>query len=327
METVKWGIIGCGDVCEKKSGPAFYKTPHSELIAVMRRDEAKARDFAMRHHVSRFYSDAGQPINDPEVNAVYIATPPDSHKAYAIRAMQAGKPVYVEKPMALNAGECEEMIRVSEQTGQKLFTAFYRRGQEYFRKVKELIDTGAIGTTVSIDLRMFRPPSPADKNPAEHSWRIKKEIAGGGYFYDLAPHTLDIIDFINGPVAEVAGFVTNRGGWYDVEDMVSIAFRLESGVTGTGVWCFVADESHQEDIIQITGTKGRILCNTFAYRPIHLMRPDGNIEYPVPPPEHVQQPLIQSIVEELRGNGSAPSNGYTALRTAKVMDAIFNRQE
>ena len=117
MDHVNWGIIGCGNVTEKKSGPAFNKIEGSRLVAVMRRDASKAEDYARRHGVPKFYSDATLLINDPDVNAVYIATPPDTHAKYAIETMRAGKPAYVEKPMARTIAECEEMIRVSEETG------------------------------------------------------------------------------------------------------------------------------------------------------------------------------------------------------------------
>ena len=140
MDQVKWGIIGCGDVTELKSGQAFNKVPNSSLVAVMRRDAEKAADYARRHQVPTWYDDAEALINDPNVNAIYVATPPDSHADYAIRAMRAGKPVYVEKPMALNSAECEAMNQVSRETGVPLFVAFYRRALPYFLKVKELID-------------------------------------------------------------------------------------------------------------------------------------------------------------------------------------------
>ena len=154
---VRWGIIGCGDVTEVKSGPAFQKTPHSELIAVMRRNGDKAADYARRHHVPKWYDDADKLISDPDVNAVYVATPPDSHAEYAIKAMQAGKPVYVEKPMAMNAAECHNMIETSRQTGMPLFVAYYRRAQPYFVKIKQIIDLPAIGEIKMINLILHLP--------------------------------------------------------------------------------------------------------------------------------------------------------------------------
>lgn len=145
MKTVNWGIVGCGNVCERKSGPAMYKTPHSALAAVMRRDAEKAADFARRHNVPKSYTDAAALIADPEVDIVYVATPPGTHRELAVQALEAGKPVYVEKPMAMNHAECLEMIAAAEKAGQKLFVAYYRRALPYFLKVKELLDGGSVG--------------------------------------------------------------------------------------------------------------------------------------------------------------------------------------
>ena len=156
MENINWGIIGCGDVCEKKSGPAFYKIKHSSLVAVMRRDEAKVKDFAQRHSVEKYYTEAEKLINDPDINAIYIATPPNMHKKYAIQAMEASKPVYVEKPMGMNYTECLEMIETSKITNQKLFVAFYRRALPYFLKVKTLLDENRIGQVLTVDIKHIK---------------------------------------------------------------------------------------------------------------------------------------------------------------------------
>jgi predicted dehydrogenase len=322
---VHWGIIGCGDVCERKSGPAFYKIEHSSLVAVMRRDEALAKDYAKRHGVPRHYNNAEDLINDPEVNAIYIATPPNTHKTYAIQAMRAGKPVYVEKPMAMNFAECTEMQKVSEETGQPLFVAYYRRALPYFKKVKQLLDENTIGKPVTVSVRFHRTATENDKNPEKHSWRVKKEIAGGGYFYDLAPHTIDILDFLLGEINEVYGLSGNLGGFYDVEDTTSALFRFKTDVQGTGQWSFVTTKQEECDIIEIIGTEGSLHFNTFAFEQIELNF-DGKTEYfQTEHPEHIQQPLIQTIVDELRGKGTSPSNGQNGMRTAWVMDKIFTK--
>ena len=325
MEEIHWGIIGCGDVCERKSGPAFYKIKNSSLTAVMRRDLEKAKDYALRHAVPHYYDNAEQLINDPNVNAIYVATPPDTHKEYAIKTMRAGKPVYVEKPMALNYNECAEMVNVSQETGQKLFVAHYRRSLPYFEKIKELIDNDTIGKILTVNTQYFRAPSASDINADEHTWRVNKAIAGGGYFYDLAPHILDILDFLLGEIDDAIGITKNLGGFYDVEDTVSALLKFKSGAQGTAQWCFVA--STERDSIEIIGTKGMITFNTFAFQPIILKTIDGKIEqYEPEQPQHIQQPLIQTIVNELRGIGECPSTGITALRTARVMDKIFERK-
>lgn len=324
MKAVRWGIIGAGDVAEKKSGPAFYKTAHSSLVAVMRRNEDKAKDYASRHHVPVWYTDAGQLINDPEVDAIYVATPPDTHKEYAIRALQAGKPVYVEKPMAMNYAECLEMIKAAEDHKQKLFVAYYRRALPYFLKVKELLAQEVIGKILTVDVKYFRPASDTDRDPAAHTWRLTQSVGGEGYFYDLAPHTLDILDFLLGEITQAKGCSNNLGHYYEVKDTVSAVWEFESGVLGTGLWCFVCAPESTCDQISITGTNGEIRFNTFAFRPITLHTPTRNTEYTFPAEAPIQQPLIQTIVDELRGVGLCPSTGLSGSRTSKVMDWIIN---
>ena len=157
MKMVRWGIIGVGSVTERKSGPGFQQAERSELVAVMRRNGDLAADYARRHNVPHWYDDADELINDPAVDAVYVATPPDSHREYVIRVAQAGKPVYVEKPMARTALECEDMISACEEAGVGLFVAYYRRAMPRFATVKELLGSGRIGQLRSVIIRNERP--------------------------------------------------------------------------------------------------------------------------------------------------------------------------
>ena len=324
MKTINWGIIGCGDVCEKKSGPSFYKIEHSNLVAVMRRDPAKVKDFAQRHKVDKYYTDADLLIADPEVDAVYIATPPNTHQIYAIKAMQAGKPVYIEKPMAMNSIECHEMNKVSEITNQKLFVAFYRRALPYFLKVKELLEEQVIGEVLTVEVKQYRSPRVSDLTSSEQTWRVDKNIAGEGYFYDLAPHTLDILDFLLGEITDAKGFSANLGQFYEVKDTISAILQFKSGVIGSGRWCFVTSDQTDIDSIIITGTKGEIRFSTFAFTPILVLSDTASESFEIPSPEHIQQPLIQTIVDELRGVGQCPSTGISGARTSRVMDLILN---
>ena len=329
MKTVNWGIVGCGNVCERKSGPAMYKTPHSALAAVMRRDAEKAADFARRHNVPKSYTDAAALIADPEVDIVYVATPPGTHRELAVQALEAGKPVYVEKPMAMNHAECLEMIAAAEKAGQKLFVAYYRRALPYFLKVKELLDGGSVGQPLTAEVRLLRPERPEDRDPARLPWRLRREVGGEGYFHDLAPHTLDILDFLLGEIADARGCKSNLGGFYDVADTVTAAFRFRSGVTGTGTWCFVAPAEAVEDSVAITGRKGiirfstSVRVSTFDFTPVELVTARGVERFEIAPPEHIQGPLIETIVRELRGEGVCPSTGVSAARTSRVMDEIM----
>ena len=321
---VHWGFIGCGSVTEKKSGPAFSKAEGSDVVAVMRRDIDKAKDYARRHGIGKWYGNAADLINDPQVNAVYVATPPASHAEYAIAAMRAGKPVYVEKPMAASYAECLQINRVSEETGVPCFVAYYRRTLPYFRRVKQLIDDGVAGTISTVQIRFAIPPYPADYDPNNLPWRVKREIAGAGYFYDLASHQLDLLDYLFGPITDVYGFAANVGGLYEVEDTVTAAFRFQSGVLGSGSWSFVAHQESRTDQIDFTGTKGKITCSTFDFSPIILEMKEGKQEFREENPENIQFFLIQSIVDYLNGKGELPvSTGNSAIRTNFVMDRIL----
>lgn len=323
MQHIRWGIIGCGDVTEVKSGPAFQKVVGSDLVAVMRRDGHKAEDYARRHGVPKWYADAEQLIHDPDVNAVYIATPPSSHAEYVIKTAQAGKPVYVEKPMALNYAECERMIQACANAGVPLFVAYYRRRLPLFLKVKELVDAGILGNIRFVTVRLYWPPEPNETDPHNLHWHVIPEISGGGRFVDVGSHQLDVLDYLLGPIVSAQGQAVNQAGWYPAEDIVSASFRFASGVLGSGVWCFTTPPELKTDEIEIVGEKGRILFPAFERRPVVLETAEGRQEYEAVWPEHVQQPLIQTVVDELQGRGKCPSTGVTAARTTHVMDDIL----
>lgn len=322
---IRWGFIGCGEVTEKKSGPAFSLVPGSSVVAVMSRDVEHARSYAERHHIPRWYTDAQALLDDPEVNAVYIATPPSSHVTYAIMAMKSGKPVYVEKPLAATYDECIRVNRVSRETGVPCFVAYYRRYLPYFQKVKEIVESGQIGKVVGVQIRFAVPPRDLDYNRKQLPWRVQRDIAGGGYFYDLAPHQLDLLQEIFGPITRVSGFCTNRAGLYESEDTVSASFQLLDGLPGSGTWCFCAHDSARTDRIQIIGDSGQICFSVFTYEPIHLHTEEGVQELVIPNPPHVQMPLIQQVVEHLQNKTVCRLDSVSATSVNWVMDKILGK--
>ena len=323
FEKVRWGIIGCGDVTEVKSGPAFQKVKNSELVAVMRRTGELAKDYAERHHVPKWYDDADALINDPDVDAVYIATPPGSHKEYTIKVAKAGKPVYVEKPMALNFNECNEMIAACKAASVPLYVAYYRRALPRFVKIKELLENKAIGDVRFVSTTQYQKASEDVKDSENLPWRVEPELSGGGLFFDLGSHTLDLLDFLLGPIKEVQGFVSNQADYYRAEDIVTGTYRFESGIHGVGNWCFSAFED--VDVNEIVGSKGKITFSTFGNEPITLSTASGTEQWSFEAPQHVHQPLVETIVAELTGNNShCPSTGVTGARTNWVMDEIDN---
>lgn len=320
---IKWGIIGCGNVTDIKSGPAFNKIDSSRIVAVMRRDAEKAREYAVKHKVGNYYSDAELLINDPDVNAIYIATPPDSHAIYAILAMKAGKPVYVEKPMARTYQECLQMIECSKKTRIPLFVAYYRRALHYFLKVKELIESNILGEILHIDLKLFKSPGKLDFDKANLPWRLNPQISGGGYFIDLASHQLDILEYYFGEAKLLESSATNEAGLYEVEDTVNATFDYPNNISFKGMWSFVSPKFQVMDRTIIKGDKGTLAFSFFTGESIQLKVKDSVESFPIIAPKHIQQPMIAKVVDELLGKGKAPSDIESAARINKLMEEII----
>jgi predicted dehydrogenase len=312
---VRWGIIGCGNVTEVKSGPGFRLAEGSRLVAVMRRDGALAADYARRHGVPRWYDRAEALIADPEVDAVYIATPPDSHEAYALQVAAAGKPAYVEKPMARSTAECDRMIAAFTERALPLYVAYYRRALPRFLQVKRWLDDGAIGRLTGID---YHHASPAHRSAA--GWRTDVRTAGGGLFLDLGSHALDLIDFLVGPLSDVSGRSANVGLTQEAEDSVILHFTA-GGAGGVAAWNFASDAAR--DVCRLSGTDGCIEYSVFDPLPLRLTRGRETTELEIAHPPHVAQPLIQTVVDDLLGRAACPSTGETARRTSAVMDTAL----
>jgi predicted dehydrogenase len=318
---INWGIVGCGNVTEVKSGPAFNKVKGSRLIAVMRRNKSLAEDYARRHGVPKVYNDAYELIKDKDIKAVYIATPPGSHMEYAIAAIEAGKPVYIEKPMAINYSECLKINSTAQKYKIPVFVAYYRRALPGFLKVKDLIEGGIIGKIRLVQVQLFKAPS-EDEKSGKLSWRVDPVLSGGGHFFDLACHQLDYLDYLFGPVRKVKSVVQNQGGLYAAEDFVMAEFVFRDGIAATGTWCFNGTSYSDRDVIEITGTSGSIKFSTFSFETIVLVNESGRQEFINERPEHVQYYLIDRIVKALEGKGTAPSTGISGARTSYVMDEV-----
>ncbi len=322
MKTIRWGMIGCGDVTEKKSGPGFGKAANSELVAVMRRNGALAADYARRHGVSRWHDDAEAIIRADDIDAIYIATLTDTHCEYTLRCAAAGKPVYVEKPMAMNHAECLDMIAACRVAAVPLWVGYYRRALPRFLAVRNLVSEGRIGKVRTVISRHFQRPPPADQfTGGAVPWRVNPQLSGGGFFFEGACHTFDFLDFLFGPIVDVRGFAANQAGASRPEDIVTAMYWFDSGVFGSGTWCYTAD--FDEEYNEIVGERGRIRFSTTQPVPIRLYRVDSVEELSVGDPDHVHQPLIQTMVDELNGKGRCESAGESGARTAKVMEAIL----
>ena len=315
MTTINWGIIGCGDVTEVKSGPAFNKVPDSSLVAIMRRDAVKAADYARRHGVPAWYASAPALLADPAVNAVYIATPPGSHLEYARLAFAAGKPVYMEKPMALTARASREMNKAASTAGLALSVAHYRKAQPRFRRIRELLSENAIGSVRMVNLLLCHPPPAA-------GWRTDPAISGGGIFHDLSPHQLDLMLYFFGDYAEAHGLSVNQAKQYPAPDLVTGTIVFNSGVIFTGSWCFTASAGEARDEVVITGSTGTIRFSTFStdYFTISRNGKEDVESFPVLP--HVQQPMIEAVVQYFLGRAENPSPPAAAIKTMDLIESF-----
>lgn len=324
-DTVNWGIIGCGDVCEVKSGPAFNKVPNSRLVAVMRRDLAKAEDYAKRHKVSRAYDDASRIINDPDINAIYVATPPESHERYTIQALNAGKPVYVEKPVTINAETCRRMNEHAKGVDIPVSVAHYRRGLPLFQKVKSIVQEGTLGNIRLIRLTVLQPVASKIITKTDDNWRVNPGLSGGGLFHDLSPHQLDIMYWILGAPLKVEGRSFNQAAQYAAPDLATLEAVFGGGTVLQGVWAFSVAETAAQDTCEFYGDKGMIRFSFFRKSTIELITDSGTqvmeFDYPV----NIQQPMIDSVVRYFRGEGPNPCSLAEAEVVMRMIDSTNQR--
>ena len=287
----------------------------------MRRSAAKAEDYALRHGVPRWTTDADQLIRDPEVDAVYIATPPGSHLEYALRVAAAGKPAYVEKPMARNHTECHRMIEAFSQAGLPLFVAFYRRRLPRFLKAKEPVESGRLGQVTMLNDR-YADARLRDIDPQKLEWRLAAEQAGGGIFLDMGCHAPIFSTSSSGrSKASRAGPLishrpTRSRTWFCAR------LPLCLGCPG-GLRLELRQRRLRGPDRDYRHAGGRLTLSVFGNEPLRLATGAGLEPFELPNPPHIQQPLIQSIVDQLHGQGECPSTGATAARTSRVMDQVL----
>ena len=323
MKKINWGIIGCGDVTEVKSGPAFNKVADSSLVAVMRRNSEKAADYAKRHNVPRWYDDATKLINDPEVNAIYIATPPSSHQEYTLAAIKAGKSVYVEKPMATSYIAALNMAQAAANADVKLTVAHYRRQWPLFKKLKQLLTEKSIGDIRLVRLQLYQQaPTALELAVEKNAWRVNPAIAGGGLFHDLAPHQLDILYHLFGRAQKITGIATNQDGQYNADNIVAGNILFDNGIAFSGAWCFAAAEA--SDHCEITGSTGTLYFSFFTGQTIVQQTNGTRTKFDFEVLPHVQQPMIEKTVQYFLGNANNPCTGEEGAEIMRWMEKMVS---
>jgi len=318
---INWGIIGCGNVTELKSGPAYQKVNGFVLKAVMRRNKDKLIDYAQRHGIKKVYTNADKLIQDDEIDAIYIATPPDSHKHYALKVAELGKPCCIEKPLAPSYKDCLAIKDAFKSNNIPLFVAYYRRSLPRFLQVKEWLDSGHIGNVRHINWQYSCAPKDVDFSD-NYNWRTDKNIAKAGYFDDLACHGLDLFVFMLGDITKASGTSNNQLGLYTAKDTVSGSWIHNNGITGSGSWNFGVH--HYEDKVQIYGSKGKITFSVFKNEAIVIESLDMRQELFVQHPENIQYYHVLNMKKQLmEKNYKHPSTGESATHVAWVMDEIL----
>ena len=319
METIKWGIIGCGDVAEVKSGPAFQKAANSELVAVMRRNVKKAKDFAERHNVPFWYDTVEDILNHPEINAIYIATPPSTHLKIAKLCLAKNKFVYLEKPITINADEAHQLSKIVTQN-DKIVVAHYRRNLPAFLKVKELLDTNVIGDILFADIQILQSKFNNIITKTDDNWRIKPNISGGGYFHDIAPHQIDLMYHYFGEIKNAQGFSTSTQN-NRVADIVNGIIEFESGVQFRGIWNFIASEEDVKDECKIYGEKGTITFSFYGEK-VFLNIDEKREVFQFENPKHIQQPLIAQTVNYFLGKAKNPCALENGVQVMEILDTF-----
>lgn len=323
--SIHWGIIGCGDVAEVKSGPAFQLEANSSLISVMRRNGAKAKDFAERHQVPHWTDTAQDILENKDIDAVYIATPPSSHLSYTLAALAAGKHVYLEKPMAMDTVEAQQICDAVSQSSAKLTVAHYRRKLPAFLKVKELLENKAIGSITHADIQILQPRNADIVAKSEENWRLNPDISGGGYFYDLAPHQIDLLYSYFGPIKKACGFSQSSHNNPLVEDTVNGIIHFENGIQFRGLWNFNASVLNQKEVCTIYGTQGSLEFSFFGDA-VQLKTKNGGEVFSFTNPKHIQQPMIAATVAYFLGKDENPCSAADGLLVMDTLERLSGRK-
>ncbi len=320
-ETIRWGILGAGDVCEVKSGPAFQKAANSELIAVMRRDGDKAADFARRHGVATWYDTVDGLLSDAAVDAIYIATPPRHHLEHCLAALAAGKHVYLEKPMAMNSAECAQIVEAEKQSPGRVVVAHYRRELPAFRKIGEVIKSGAIGKVRLAEVNFYLPEQNTLNPDGPDNWRLDPEISGGGLFHDLSPHLLDLLLVYFGVPLRYEGFSTRLNRLPGVDDFVQGTIVFDNQIIFRGCWCFCVAPCAASERLVITGSRGQVSAPFFGDE-VRLCSDGEETLIPFANPANIQLPMVEAATSYFLGHGACPCPSADGLRVMEMIDAF-----
>ncbi len=323
--TIRWGVIGAGNVFEHKSGQAFYSTPHSELAAVMRTKAAEAEETAARHGASRWHTEAAALVNDPEVNAVYIASPHHMHPEHVALAARAGKSVLCEKPIGVNPAEAQQAVDICRRKGVPLTVAYYRRFWPVTQTILKLLRDGAIGEVVTARVQVTELYVVDGR-----TWLLSRSKSGGEALANTGAHWVDLLRYWLGPVSDVIARCTWRatqGTPGDETDNTMIAtLRMASGALATLTVSRRTPVSTNE--IDISGTAGRLYSSSLSDGQLLVQRHGRDAEIlHLPRQGAVHGELIAELVPRLLRGEPSPLPGEEAVAVWRIMQAAYRSAE
>jgi predicted dehydrogenase len=317
--TVKWGLIGCGDIARKRIAPALHDLSNCELVAVSRANFAKAEAFAKEFGAKKWYENWQDLIKDDEIDAVYIATPVYLHAEQTIAAAQAGKHILCEKPMAMNTNECDRMIAACKANSVKLCVAYYRHFYPVVLRVKEILSSGEIGQPVVAQINAFELFNPQPDNP--RYWLIKKELSGGGPMFDFGCHRIEVFINIFGAILQTKSVLRNILFEREVEDTCVAFFQFNSGASGVLTVTHAAHEP--QDTLSIFGSRGSIHISSLNEGDMIVKTIEGErIESHAPIP-NFHQPLIDDFAQAVAEDREPKVNGETGREVARIEEEIY----
>ena len=316
---VRWGLIGCGDIAQKRIAPALRDSNLCELVAVSRAQSHLAESFAKQFGASRWYPVWRDLSVDKELDAIYVATPVHLHAAQTIAAAESGKHVLCEKPMALNLAECDRMLAACSANNVKLGVAYYRHFYPVIDRIKAVIESGEIGDPVLVQINAFEWFNPQADHP--RSWLVRKDLAGGGPMFDFGCHRIEVLANIFGGIKQVSAMTANVVFDRAVEDTAAALFQFESGTCGTLTVTHAAHEP--QDTLDVFGSDGSLHVPILNEGKLRVVTDKGERTESLPPAANLHAPLIEDFVEALLTAREPAVNGEIGRMVAKVEEEIY----
>ena len=319
MRRVRWGLIGCGDIARRRVAPALRELENCELVAVSRADPTRAESFAAEFGARSWHADWRELVRDPEVEAVYVATPVHLHAEQAVAAAEEGKHVLCEKPMALSVGECERMNAAAEANDVRLGVAYYRRFYPAVERVGEILRSGEIGRPIVAQLNAFERFEPGPEHPRR--WLLEKRLAGGGPMFDFGSHRVEVLLNLFGPVADVRALRGNLLFPREVEDTAVALLQFEAGPQAVLSVTHAAREP--QDTMEIFGSEGSVRADVLNEGVLKVRTAAGERLEKHPAHSNFHQPLIDDFARAVVEGRSPRVDGRAGLAVSSVLGLIY----